>query len=100
MAVNHKRVARLMREDNLLAISAKAFVATTQSDQQTANGQNQNCLNQGVHPTLCQDPHPKILRNSLIPLTKKSLEIGVVKDSSCYTKNRGKTKRTSSDTSR
>jgi transposase InsO family protein len=34
MAVNHKRVARLMREDNLLAVSAKAFVATTQSDHQ------------------------------------------------------------------
>jgi transposase InsO family protein len=34
MAVNHKRVARLMREDNLLAISAKAFVATTQSHHQ------------------------------------------------------------------
>jgi putative transposase len=34
MAVNHKRVARLMREDNLLAITPRAFVATTQSDHQ------------------------------------------------------------------
>ena len=32
MAVNHKRVLRLMREDNLLGIQPKAFVATTQSD--------------------------------------------------------------------
>jgi putative transposase len=32
--VNHKRVARLMREDNLLAASPKAFVTTTQSDHQ------------------------------------------------------------------
>ncbi len=34
MAVNHKRVARLMREDNLLAVSAKAFVTTTESNHQ------------------------------------------------------------------
>jgi putative transposase len=32
MAVNHKRVLRLMREDNLLAVEPKAFMATTQSD--------------------------------------------------------------------
>jgi putative transposase len=32
MAVNHKRVLRLMREDNLLAVEPKAFIATTQSD--------------------------------------------------------------------
>ena len=32
MAVNHKRVLRLMREDNLLAVEPKAFLATTQSD--------------------------------------------------------------------
>ena len=32
MAVNHKRVARLMREDNLLAVQPQAFVATTDSD--------------------------------------------------------------------
>jgi transposase InsO family protein len=32
MAVNHKRVLRLMHEDNLLGIEPKAFVATTQSD--------------------------------------------------------------------
>jgi transposase InsO family protein len=30
--VNHKRVQRLMREDNLLAIQPKAFVITTDSD--------------------------------------------------------------------
>jgi len=30
--VNHKRVARLMREDNLLAVQPKAFVVTTDSD--------------------------------------------------------------------
>src|ERR1700735_3120837 len=34
MAVNHKRVARLMREDNLLAVQPKSFVATTDSDHQ------------------------------------------------------------------
>jgi transposase InsO family protein len=36
MVVNHKRVLRLMREDNLLGIEPKAFIATTQSghDQQ------------------------------------------------------------------
>jgi transposase InsO family protein len=32
MAVNHKRVARLMREDNLLSMQPKAFVKTTESD--------------------------------------------------------------------
>ena len=30
--VNHKRVARLMREDNLLAAQPKAFATTTDSD--------------------------------------------------------------------
>lgn len=32
MLVNHKRVARIMREDNLLAAQPKAFVVTTDSD--------------------------------------------------------------------
>ena len=32
MAVNHKRVARLMREDNLLAVQPRAFRTTTNSD--------------------------------------------------------------------
>ena len=32
MAVNHKRVLRLMREDNLLGVQPKAFVVTTDSD--------------------------------------------------------------------
>jgi transposase InsO family protein len=32
MLVNHKRVLRLMREDNLLGVQPKAFLATTQSD--------------------------------------------------------------------
>ena len=32
MTVNHKRVLRLMREDNLLGIEPKAFLATTESD--------------------------------------------------------------------
>jgi len=32
MLVNHKRVARIMREDNLLAIQPRAFVVTTDSD--------------------------------------------------------------------
>ena len=32
MLVNHKRVARLMREDNLLGVQPKAFVVTTDSD--------------------------------------------------------------------
>src|SRR5690606_6846575 len=32
MLVNHKRVARIMREDNLLAMQPKAFVLTTDSD--------------------------------------------------------------------
>ena len=32
MLVNHKRVSRLMREDNLLAVQPKAFVVTTHSD--------------------------------------------------------------------
>jgi len=32
MLVNRKRVARLMREDNLLAVQPKAFVVTTDSD--------------------------------------------------------------------
>src|SRR6516165_9178893 len=32
MRVNHKRVARLRREDNLLAVQPRAFVVTTDSD--------------------------------------------------------------------
>ena len=32
MVVNHKRVARLMREDNLLAVQPRAWVRTTNSD--------------------------------------------------------------------
>jgi transposase InsO family protein len=32
MLVNHKQVARIMREDNLLAVQPKAFVCTTDSD--------------------------------------------------------------------
>ena len=31
MCINHKRVARIMREDNLLALQPKAFVVTTDS---------------------------------------------------------------------
>ena len=31
LAVNHKRVARIMREDNLLAVQPRAFVVTTNS---------------------------------------------------------------------
>jgi putative transposase len=32
MPVNHKRVARIMREDNLLAVQPRQFVVTTRSD--------------------------------------------------------------------
>jgi putative transposase len=32
MLVNHKRVWRMMREDNLLAVRPKAFVTTTDSN--------------------------------------------------------------------
>jgi putative transposase len=32
MQVNHKRVARIMREDNLLAVQPRQFVVTTKSD--------------------------------------------------------------------
>jgi transposase InsO family protein len=32
MLVNHKRVARLMREDNLLAVQPKCFLSTTETD--------------------------------------------------------------------
>jgi putative transposase len=32
MPVNHKRVARIMREDNLLAVQPKEFVTTTDSN--------------------------------------------------------------------
>ena len=34
MPVNHKRVARIMREDNLLAVQPRQFVVTTKSDHQ------------------------------------------------------------------
>jgi len=36
LLVNHKRVARLMREDNLLAIQPRAFVATTDTQHDLA----------------------------------------------------------------
>ena len=32
MPVNHKRVLRILREDNLLAVQPRAFVVTTDSD--------------------------------------------------------------------
>jgi transposase InsO family protein len=32
MLVNHKRVSRIMREDNLVAVQPRAFVVTTDSD--------------------------------------------------------------------
>ena len=32
MVINHKRVARIMREDNLLGVQPRAFVGTTSSD--------------------------------------------------------------------
>lgn len=32
MLVNHKRVSRIMREDNLLAVQPRAFIVTTDSD--------------------------------------------------------------------
>ena len=32
MPVNHKRVARIMREDNVLAVQPRAFVITTDSN--------------------------------------------------------------------
>ena len=32
LLVNHKRVARIMREDNLLAVQPRQFVVTTDSD--------------------------------------------------------------------
>jgi putative transposase len=32
MVVNHKRVARIMREDNVLAVQPRQFVVTTKSD--------------------------------------------------------------------
>jgi hypothetical protein len=32
MRVNHKRVMRIMAEDNLLAVQPKSFVVTTNSD--------------------------------------------------------------------
>jgi hypothetical protein len=31
VVVNHKRVAQLMRQDNLLAVQPKAFIVTTDS---------------------------------------------------------------------
>jgi putative transposase len=34
MPINHKRVARIMREDNLLAMQPKRFMVTTNSDHQ------------------------------------------------------------------
>jgi transposase InsO family protein len=32
LVINHKRVARIMREDNLLAVQPRAFIVTTNSD--------------------------------------------------------------------
>jgi len=51
-AVNHKRVLRLMREDNLLSLRHKAFVVTTRSDHDLcvypnlANGMSLSGMNQ------------------------------------------------------
>jgi transposase InsO family protein len=47
MPVNHKRVARLMHEDNLLAVQPKSFVVTTESDHEL-----EVCLNLASRMTL------------------------------------------------
>ena len=47
LLVNHKRVARLMREDNLLAVEPKSFVVTTDSDHEL-----EVCLNLARRMTL------------------------------------------------
>jgi transposase InsO family protein len=52
MAVNHKRVLRLMREDNLLGVQRAAFIATTDSHHSQevylnlARGMHLNAINQ------------------------------------------------------
>jgi transposase InsO family protein len=52
MVVNHKRVAQMMREDNLLAIEPRAFMVTTDSDHErevdlhTARGMKRTRVNQ------------------------------------------------------
>ena len=38
MLVNHKRVAEIMREDNLLAIEPRGFMVTTDSDHEREVG--------------------------------------------------------------
>ena len=48
LAVNHKRVLRLMREDNLLSVRPKAFVLTTQPGQESEVYLN---LASRMHPT-------------------------------------------------
>jgi transposase InsO family protein len=47
VVVNHKRVLRMMREDNLLGLQPKAFVATTQSEHEW-----QVYLNLAIHMKL------------------------------------------------
>jgi hypothetical protein len=57
MLVNHKRVLRIMREDNLLAVQPRAFVVTTDSDHEfvfiEALIQNERWLRSWPSPAVC-----------------------------------------------
>jgi hypothetical protein len=52
MLVNHKRVARLMREDNLWAVQPKAFVVTTNAHHKLLDSSSaKTCMSR---PRQCQ----------------------------------------------
>jgi hypothetical protein len=71
MLVNHKRVLRIIREDNLLAVQPRAFVVTTDSDHEfevylTLASNSARCLMQVANAPLRQAEWPVLSSMDLL----------------------------------
>jgi transposase InsO family protein len=75
MAVNHKRVARLMRLDNLLAVQPRSFVLTTDSDHDY-----EVCLNLARRLTLTGPDQLWVADITYIRLRREFVYLAVVLD--------------------
>ena len=75
MAVNHKRVARLMRLDNLLAVQPRSFVLTTDSDHDY-----EVCLNLARRLTLTGRDQLWVADITYIRLRREFVYLAVVLD--------------------
>src|SRR5262249_28474861 len=76
MVVNHKRVARIMREDNLLAMQPRAFVVTTDSNHQLGG-----YLNLASRNNLTGNNQILVADITYIPLKIQVVYLAVILDS-------------------